>query len=318
MQKTVHFSVDFQWLTDFIRDEWSAGQYTRAKQLLIEDCGLPPQVSYDVIRGKKKLAADPDDPDQGMVITDEWSPDLSKCLWWAGYPDPEDFKFFSLIEEFGVKGLTSYKHQIERLTRQMQETSYYFDKMNILSEAVDIPKKVLNFFNQESLVKEIQAFGRWKLLDYRDQNKNMDNRSINARDYLRDKRLNESNEDDSLKKLTGLSLDEHIEKLASFSEKPFPTYKTKIGWVSPDGKIYPCGHQEHARAMWEWFGMSEVGAENLGWIKITYSLFKPDDPLLLRGENNKPTQSQINILSKWAEFWELDFEDVMSQVGGLN
>lgn len=55
-------------------------------------------------------------------------------------------------------------------------------------------------------------------------------------------------------------------------EKVFECYQEqdkdwKIGWLSPDGRHYPCSHCEHSKLAYE-LGFGEVSLERDGWVKV--------------------------------------------------
>ena len=49
--------------------------------------------------------------------------------------------------------------------------------------------------------------------------------------------------------------------------------KSKLGWVSPDGRFYGCGYSDHADVASLYLKKSEKDLEDEGWVKIWWSNF---------------------------------------------
>lgn len=71
-------------------------------------------------------------------------------------------------------------------------------------------------------------------------------------------------------------------------QKSYPSIVRDTGWLSPEGKFYPCAYGEHAEIAFH-LGMPERQLEGLGWIKVQEKKFFWD----FFG-HAKPTQAQIN------------------------
>jgi len=65
------------------------------------------------------------------------------------------------------------------------------------------------------------------------------------------------------------------------------------GWLTPEGKFYPCAWMEHIRTV-DALGFDERQVEKLGWIKIesTNGAIAPE---------KEPTQAQINAIWDWCQ-----------------
>lgn len=73
---TVHFTVDFDGMTDRIREFWAEGKYALAVQACTEGFGLTREQAAQVINGRKRLAQDPNGRKgcDGILLDDTWSP----------------------------------------------------------------------------------------------------------------------------------------------------------------------------------------------------------------------------------------------------
>ena len=78
--------------------------------------------------------------------------------------------------------------------------------------------------------------------------------------------------------------------------EPFYTITTDTGWLSPDGKFYPCAYQGHVSLAYE-LGFDVHRLETFGWLK-----FQRSDIFwnFLDGKF-KPTQQQIDLVWDWCQ-----------------
>lgn len=88
ISKQVHFRIDFDWLTGFIRDLWAEGSYEHAYRVL-DSSGLPDQRWADLLAGKIRFAQAPGGKDgcEAVAVKDNWKPEPEKCHY-SVYPDP--------------------------------------------------------------------------------------------------------------------------------------------------------------------------------------------------------------------------------------
>lgn len=86
--KRVHFRIDFDWLTGFIRDLWAEGSYEHAYRVL-DSSGLPDQRWADLLAGKIRFAQAPGGIEGGeaVAVKDNWQPEPETCHY-SVYPDP--------------------------------------------------------------------------------------------------------------------------------------------------------------------------------------------------------------------------------------
>lgn len=145
---TVHFRVDYDGLTQLVRDFWAEGEYTQALAIMTES-GISVENAHDVIRGKLKMAPYPEDEDQGWLVPDDWQPNLAACLW-GKYPDPNDHKFMRIINRYGVKPLCEARDDIERVVNDLKRTVYSPDKRRLidyLRKEKRYADEIYEFFN---------------------------------------------------------------------------------------------------------------------------------------------------------------------------
>lgn len=84
--------------------------------------------------------------------------------------------------------------------------------------------------------------------------------------------------------------------------KPFFSITQDSGWLSPDGKFYPCGYMEHLKTIDKLIGPGEVWkAEKMGWVKII-----PGYPYLLCEKS--VTEQQAKMLLDWSLENKFDFD----------
>jgi hypothetical protein len=91
---------------------------------------------------------------------------------------------------------------------------------------------------------------------------------------------------------------ENIEEEEKATPPPEPHYSiaTDCGWLTPDGRFYPCGWMEH---LWlvGCFDLTGEKAEQAGWIKISDNEAWSAHHLF--GEGAPPTQRQIDLVFDW-------------------
>lgn len=275
----VHFTINFDWLTDYIRSLWSEGSYTLALATL-ESCEIEGAEARRIIMGQRRMAQDPDGEIgvAGMVIDDTWTPDLSAC-WLGYYPDPRDTTHFKTIERYGAKYLEDKKSEILILINALAETTYYFDKVRIYEQLEVIPDEVYSFLGFKRPERVQKTF------------RNPVGFNIDLDSYL--------------------SRQLEMDKTTKESLHPQPHARTGI--MSPDGDLYACKYNEH-RWLIELLGLgSQDEAELAGWIVFSYSLMAVNELIVIFGPE-RPTPKQIDALMEWATFYKLDTAALMTAI----
>lgn len=85
-----HFTIDFAWFTDHVRQLWAEHSFDKAVSLLTST-GIPREAAHDIIRGKKRMTQDPNGREgvDGRLAPDKWKPDPRRCAHGI-YPDPDE------------------------------------------------------------------------------------------------------------------------------------------------------------------------------------------------------------------------------------
>lgn len=73
------------------------------------------------------------------------------------------------------------------------------------------------------------------------------------------------------------------------------TITQENGWLSRDGKFYPCRYWEHRDLAWS-LGYDERNLETLGWIKVQKSGEDKHTMFYWEYDHFKPTQAQIDLI----------------------
>lgn len=299
----VYFRVDFEGLTNLIRNFWAEGEYSKALSIMTES-GIDLENAHDVIRGKLKLIQQPGGREgvEGNLAKDNWKPNLDLCMW-NKYPDPKDSAFFRMIERYGVKGLNRQRSQIESALRALNESTYVPDKERLIDHLRElaIDDEVYKFFEYPTFWK-LEKDWRPKRLTWAGRDKET------YPDYVDELLSNDivpmtwsGSYSPAMKEL---DIDAYVKRqleLEKITEKPEPCNPPeRAGWLSPKGEMYACNYNEH---VWlaDLLGYTGVQIEKEGWVKLHYTLLKPDRLLVDKGNKDKRlTQKQIDALWEWA------------------
>lgn len=149
--KKLHFRINYEWLTEHIRNLWSEGRYSLALDTL-ESTNLPIEIQYNVIRGKTKLINDPSDPSEiaGMTADDDWKIDISTCHHMR-YPDPLDLP---KLAENALIDQDKYKRELENQAYDLYEkidACYNGERLSeLMAEWYKFPYDIRNQFDTMS------------------------------------------------------------------------------------------------------------------------------------------------------------------------
>lgn len=265
--ETTSFTVDFDWLTDFVRSLWAEGSFRRALSVL-EDMGIPEYESFEIIRGNLKMTQDPNGEKgiDGITAKDNWKPCLPNCEL-QRYPDPKELES---IEKNRDKYAKIYIDQcVTEIYTMLQE----------LNQAIETGKGML--------IGNVEE----KLFYYPDEafqivgiNKNSYQEHLDKAELLY--KIREKQE---------IKLEEYIQHQLELDKKSLPEIDVNLeslyGWLLPDGKFYPCNWQDHIWLAGK-LGKSEKQAEYEGWIKFTKSG-------IYYLAQEKPTQKQMDVVFEW-------------------
>ena len=267
--RTLHFSIDLEWLTGFIRQAWSEGRYQYAYDLL-KSSGCPAEYHDEIIRGNVRMVG----VNEGTTESDRWRPDLSMCHR-GTYPDPDEIAGIAEEgERYKYLYLELQRIEYFELCRMWEKAQTGGDLHDLAFRLRQIPWEFVetleplertpwNLAQQYNMVEaKATAFGGWQEIPSVEQ-------------YVAHQ----------------LELDERP------APDPDPTHTSPYGWLLPDGKLYPCEYWEH-----DWLvsalGKTVHEAERDGWVRLGYSKAM-DLPVI--GSHEELTQAQIDSLWDWCE-----------------
>ena len=262
--KTVlHFRLDGGYLTNLVRSLWAdEGQPEKALSILSEafsDMTRSQQIS--ILSGEKKLVGD----EHGMDLVDDGA-----TVSEFGNPlDP-----VAVYEKIQVKAKRDADH---------------------LRDTVDLlNRNTVGFGSPDGLIQ----VPRWRTT--------RDEHSPIPRQRLRD--------GVDLKDVlyTGSGLRDHMlsaHEKPPASEVPEPSepcppacqdsITTDSGWLSPDGKFYPCAWMQHDPIVFA-LGLEVAAVEKGGWIRMSVSFVELGGSPFGQPEK-PPTQKQIDMIFDWCQ-----------------
>ena len=284
--KIVHFSIEGEWLTDFIRQGWSEGRYEWTMETL-KYSGCPREYHNDVLRGKLKMVG----VNELRLEADDWHPDLSDCHL-GTYPDPDDI--FAMASD----GENYKKLYFQRLSMDYYTTKQRWDMYRL--DRADLQYYIRTFPEEFVLTLPERDREMWMVSTGKEEFRYGD-----IAEQLQDNAL-------EVAKL-GMqvpTVDEFIERERMLEEKEQPrpdrSCSSNWGWILPNGDFYPCLYWEH-----DWlvgtFDKTVGQAENEGWIRVGYS--QVVGPYVNRGNDRPITQGQIDSVNVWCLEHELDIPE---------
>lgn len=283
--KTVHFSIEGEWLTDFIRQGWSEGRYEWAMETL-KHSGCPSEYHNEVLRGNLKMVG----VNEFRLMEDDWRPTLSDCHF-GTYPDPSE-----------IFAMASDGENYKKLYFQRLGTDYYATKQRwdqYPSNRANLQYYIRTF--PEEFVSTLPARDRemWAI--------------ATGREELHYGDIDERLQDNALKVARfGIqvpTVDEFIERARRLEKKEQPRPDrgciSNFGWILPNGDFYPCLYWEH-----DWlvgtFDKTVTQAENEGWIRVGYSQVTGEQYITRGNPKREITQGQIDSVNVWC--LEHDFD----------
>lgn len=153
--KTVHFTIDPQWTTDFIRERWSEGEFFWVFEFL-DGCFVDSRsMQRDIIIGKSKFIPS-DEPGSFFLADDNWSPNLSNCHL-LQYPDPMKYGEMKAAYEKISSSLAEKKasQMLAEIEEERQDTRYSpgYSRAVERSKKTDV-KDPLDKFIQDTLIND--------------------------------------------------------------------------------------------------------------------------------------------------------------------
>jgi hypothetical protein len=304
--KTVSFSVSPVWLTDHVRNLWAEGRYKLAMDTL--DCliGLPDEIKRGVIRGTWQLT------EEHTWVEDDWDPKLDMCF--AGqYPDPD--KLYELAErgahlERDVERLEDMCIGfIKRLMREgrgegesLADLEWYLE-MYFSDEAVsrnEVEKRVMYRAPSGDNIRLVYG--------------NFEEGYVGRVGYAGD-----ITGADLRNRMLGLpSVDEFVERQLELDDKPLPEPNTELasdnGYITPDGKLYPCLWMEHmwlADVIEEELGIEESQLVKVGRSQLSdvLGVYDPGDDFVPTGKQSQSVVIWMGLHGMDPTDWTERYED---------
>jgi hypothetical protein len=242
VRESVTFRVDFDGMTDRVREFWAEGKYQHAMNVIEQGFNLTRAQATEVLNGRKRFAQAPGGKPglEGVLVDDAWSP---KTAGFDFYPDA-----------------TCPVMAAECLRLQRENDTL---KEKLVNAAMNASLR------EEEIQGEVTA---------------LRTRVATARMQLRSPRS------------FGEVL---LDRMLSLDKRPTPgpdrTFKSGNGWVTRDGKFYPCENSMEHIWLADRLGKTEKQAEEAGWVKLCEPMF---DVFIFSSKG--PTQRQINTVFDWA------------------
>lgn len=285
----VYFKINFEGLTQRIREYWAEGSYSLALSIMVES-GIPIGDAHNIIRGKLKMVQDPNGVEgvSGILVDDDWQPNLGIC-YMGKYPDPEDYQWFRLIYRYGTEGLVELHSLAEWAVNTMNNSIYSLDKIRILQEVKKVPEEIFEYFDLPD-PRTIHTSELYK------PELNLDSVDFSTHEAAKD-----------IRHLPGLpSVDQYIKRELELQKLPKPKPDKKFsqptGAITPDGKFYSCGWMEHSWLTDAVANLTVEGARKQGWVMITHPMDLPTKYQIFYGDKEL-TQKQIDTLFDWKQKW---------------
>jgi len=267
MTTTLHFSIDFKWLTDHVRQLWSEGRYQLALDTLC-DSGCPEGYHKAILRGTIKMAG----INEGYIEKDNWKPDLSICHR-GTYPDPDRLP---VIAQQGEEYREKY---FDMLEMEYNSLVYEWGRTTNGPKLSDLAYTVCTTFPEEFIETLSEDQKRmWKLA----------HREASSPTLLLDTSLI-------------IGLDEFVERERKLDEaetpEPDDDYQSRHGWILPNGDFYPCEYWAH-----DWLadclGRTVIEAEDRGWVRVGHSCID-GKARIARGKNFNGLHPQPQLDATW-------------------
>lgn len=278
METALYFKINFEGMTGLIRDIWAEGNFHKCLDVLDSFMDVSQKDREDIIRGKRKLAQDPDGKDgvDGLVVDDNWQPNLDHCAYGI-YPDPKEMP--EITRKLYTYKSLYLRYAIPEARRLLDERKTCVNGPRLAE--IDMH---MNMFPDE--VFETLGFDR----DH-----------LKYQDYYEENPINNK---------LGIDLDAYIKRQLELDKMPMPKpdkdFSQPLGWILPTGKFYSCGYMEH-----DWLAgkignspsFSRTEAAKMGWIEITHPLGQENNFEIYFGAK-EPTQKQLDTLFDWQQKYE--------------
>jgi hypothetical protein len=313
------------WLTDRLRDLWTEGSYRMALRVL-ESQEIPLDIGMPIIQGTYCLV-DGDEP--GMMVTqkDNWRPNPADCIN-EQYPDLGDL--LQLLSEDNNSHIAQQSAEIKTVYGKLSKAAINGDGYGIgtyLKELLTFPPEVLvsvvGADNMDTLRRGLMPeellsgviLTRWLTDREIECLKRTGDIALDGQQaYILEleRKLEYYENEQTVPEVETLEpvLPTQVEQVTAYiSERqeleraPAPEATKNYaagyygGWISPDGKFYPCEHfMEHDIAIGKLTdNLLPDQARDLGWLRLS----KTETGWVVFTPRKSPNQRQINVLFDW-------------------
>ena len=290
---TLNFRIDFEWLTEHVRNLWAEGSFDNAiKTARAAFPEMSIESVNDVIRGNAKWQKCVDDEDCCTVEADDWKPDLDRCEF-GKYPDPDDLvKMAERSNRLERQAEEEERIKADNIAREINRCTAGPDLQALMEiwegfsaaarKGISIPTAPIEEPIKPSKPFVMpQMFGGYGSLDEMNKAMLFQREVPTAEQFM-------------------AIIDSRSERESKGKPKPDNTLSDKLGWILPNGAFYGCKTKmEHVWLADQIAGLTETAAEGKGWVKISRDIFT-DKSVILKGQR-EPTQKQINTVFDWCE-----------------
>ena len=337
--KTVHFTVDPNGIMSLVRQMWfGERKCAKALDILMGGFGVSLEQALSLIKGDTKLISEDGcnfdlAPDKPVVVEGprgiqaSWDGLMKRLTELEGLENKlrelEQYKpiiWASYSERRGRNGLRVFGSPAGYVSAQVaidflagrlgepedEEWAVFWQKH--LQEVRDTQENVNNFddeikYNPKTAFtdaeKEVNMKEQLEILTGKDKK----DKNIKTTDNVPRKSSGWS-------KYTSTDVDVYLAHEKELETMPAPkpdrTFKSGDGWITPDGKFYPCRYMEHIWAAHKIAGLEEKDAEKRGWIKLSDNIAMGKK--VYEG-GKKPTQKQRDTLFDWCNAQKVDYPD---------
>ena len=212
--KTVHFTIEADFIHGHARDLWKEGEYKKTREFLSTMIGVTDKQMNDVIIGKKKFV-EYEDTQTFSLVKDNWKPNLAHCHL-SQYPDPlsdiEMGKAEEKLDEWRFENEKSVL--ITRMVNRAEDDRQELQKIKNILLRFDSSGDKVTFFT------DCQSYLSGKYMD------DTDRQTLEIDKFMR-----------------GQEFNSFLENSDAMPKPEEAIYENGI--ITPDGKFYRCEFGGH-------------------------------------------------------------------------
>jgi hypothetical protein len=315
-EKTLHFSVDFDHLTDIAREEWCSGNMDWTLRML-ESAGLDREMANLVLGGTKRMAQDPDDETGcvGILVDDNWQPDGQYCAF-RHFVNPVGYEVGTEgILRQGVKFIREARAEIIYVCNCYAKEMHSVEKRSLAKQLrMEYPEQTWKDCDLPYALTR-RSYSRSTQIMHDAIDLDIIAEYIDEDFYYPDARFHAASPDTETKEYavakptqpTAMAamagdVDAYVKRQLALDEMELPKPGSPIdnenGYITPDGKFYPCEAMEH-----QWLARlieDELGIPENSLIKCGISQMNPELKEVYKTEDYSPTRKQESVAIEWA------------------